>query len=110
MEASVLKTKISFIVYLSLAIIAGLAIAWIDSRPSWDDAGITVLMVLASSSVLGFLALQKPWLIALLVSLWIPLFGIVLSHNYGGLIALIPGFVGAYLGYFIKRQFLGTYK
>ena len=40
MEASVLKTKISFIVYLSLAIIAGLVIAWIDSRPSWDGINI----------------------------------------------------------------------
>jgi predicted signal transduction protein with EAL and GGDEF domain len=110
MEASVLKTKISFIVYLSLAIIAGLVIAWIDSRPSWDDAGITVMMVLISALVLGFLASHKPWLIAILVSIWIPIFGIILSHNFGGFIALVPGFIGAYLGYFIKRQFLGTYK
>jgi len=106
MEASVLKTKILFIVYLSLAVIAGLAIAWIDSRPNWDDTGITVLMVLVAASITGFLASQKPWLIAMLVSIWIPVFGIVSSHNYGGFIAIIPAFIGSYLGYFIRRQFV----
>jgi uncharacterized membrane protein len=37
------------------------------------------------------------------VSLWVPIFNIVTAHNYGGLFALVPGFIGAYIGYFIKR-------
>jgi hypothetical protein len=31
----------------TLAFCAGLAIAWIDTRPHWDDTGITVGVLLA---------------------------------------------------------------
>ena len=40
---------------------------------------------------------------AIAVSVWIPLFGIVWSQNYSGFLALIPGFAGAYAGYLIKK-------
>ncbi len=93
------------IISLSLALVLGLAIAWIDSRPNWDDAGITVVMVLSASALCGFISVRKPWLIALAVGIWIPLAGIITTHNYGGIIALIPAFLGSYSGHFIKRAF-----
>lgn len=96
--------KKSFILSLILAIILGIAIAWIDSRPNWDDTGISVFMVLLVGLLCGYLASQKPWLIAMAVSAWIPLFSIVSAHNYGAFLALIPGFMGAYIGYFAKRN------
>ena len=86
-----------------LAAVLGIAIAWIDSRPNWDDTGITVFMVLIVALFCGYLAAKKTWLIALAVSVWIPLFGIVWSQNYSGFLALIPGFAGAYAGYLIKK-------
>jgi hypothetical protein len=36
--------------------------------------------------------------------MWIPLFGIVTTFNFGSLLALVPGFAGAYLGYILKRK------
>lgn len=95
--------KISIIVLL-LATITGLAIAWIDSRPNWDDTGISVMMVLLASTLFGYISPQKPWLTALAVSVWISLASIAISNNFGALIALIPGFIGAYFGYFVKTR------
>jgi hypothetical protein len=96
--------KMSFYIVCALAVTAGLSVAWIDTRPTWDDAGITAVMVLVIASVFGSLAGQKPWLIALAVSIWIPLISILSAHNFGGLLALIPGFIGAYTGYFLSRS------
>ena len=98
--------KISIIVLL-LATITGWAIAWIDSRPNWDDTGISVMMVLLAAALFGYLSPQKPWLTALAVSVWIPLASIAISNNFGALIALIPGFIGAYFGYFVKARSAG---
>jgi uncharacterized membrane protein YjjP (DUF1212 family) len=92
------------IIVLVLSAIAGLAIAGIDSRPNWDDTGITVFMVLCAVTLFGYFSTYKPWLIALAVSIWIPLFCIASSNNFGSMIALIPGFVGAYFGHFIKKN------
>ena len=75
-----------------------------DSRPNWDDTGITVFIVLLAAILFGFLTFKKPWLIALAVSMWIPFLEIMLTHKYESLFALIPGFAGAYIGYFIKYQ------
>jgi uncharacterized membrane protein YeaQ/YmgE (transglycosylase-associated protein family) len=96
--------KKTAIIVLVLSTIAGIAIAWIDSRPKWDDTGITVFMVLCTATLFGYFSPKKPWLIALAVSIWIPLFDIASSNNFGSLIALIPGFIGAYFGQFIKKN------
>jgi len=92
------------IIVLVLSTVAGITIAWIDSRPNWDDTGITVFMVLCAATLFGYFSPKKPWLIALAVSIWIPLFEIASSNNFGSLIALIPGFIGAYFGHFIKKN------
>jgi hypothetical protein len=96
-----MKKTFNYLVILSVMV--GLAIAWNDSQPNWDDTGITVVMILFAAAIFGFLAFEKPWLIALLVSIWIPLWAIVSTHNYGGFLALLPGFAGAYIGYYFRK-------
>jgi hypothetical protein len=86
-----------------LAVIIGLVITFVDSSPGWDDTGITAGLLLLSSAVLGFLLPRYPWLIALSVGIWIPLVSIFITHNYGGFIALIFSFFGAYAGMFIHH-------
>ncbi|MDR3652692.1 MAG: hypothetical protein P4L34_06955 [Paludibacter sp.] len=95
--------KKKYIIYLVLSAFVGITIAYIDSQPNWDDTGITVFMILSTSAFFGFLTNYKPWLIALAVSSWIPLWAIGVTHNYAGFVALIPGFIGAFVGYFIKK-------
>jgi len=61
-------------------------------------------MVLSAATLFWYFTSKKLWLTALAVSIWIPLLSIILTYNFGGLLALIPGFIGAYLGYFFKRN------
>ncbi len=96
--------KKTAVIQLALSIIAGFLITWIDARPTWDSTGISALMVLVAAAVFGYFTSHKPWLTALAVSMWIPLFGIVTTFNFGSLLALVPGFAGAYLGYLLKRK------
>lgn len=87
----------------ALAVIIGLVIAYVDSNPGWDDTGITAGLLLISSTILGYLLPRHPWLIALAVGIWIPLVSIFITHNYGGFIALVFSFVGAYSGNLIHH-------
>jgi hypothetical protein len=100
-----MKEKIdkSFFIWCMLAVAFGLIVTWIDSRPNWDDSGISAFMIFLLAIIFGFITSQRPWLIALAVSIWIPLFTIIATHNYGSLLALLPGFIGSYLGFFIRK-------
>jgi hypothetical protein len=76
----------------------GMAIAWVDARPNWDDTGITAGALFLSCAILGAVSPKQPWQWALAVGLWIPLTALLWTHNYGAVIALVPAFLGAYLG------------
>jgi len=91
-------------ILLPIALLIGLLIAYVDSRPNWDDAGITALALLVSAGVFGLLSPDRPWMWALAVGLWIPLYGIASTRNFGSLLALVFAFVGAYAGMAIRRS------
>ncbi len=86
------------------ALACGAAIAWVDSRPSWDDTGITAVLVFVSCAAFSFIRPAAPWLWALGVGAWIPLYGILVRHNAGSLLALLIAFVGAYSGALIRKN------
>ena len=88
---------------LAAAIAVGLSLGYVDSRPGWDDTGITAGLVLIVSATLGALAPQRPWVWALCVGGWIPDFGILTQSNYGSLMALLFAFAGAYGGMWLRR-------
>ena len=94
-------------VLLVLAIAIGLAIAYVDSRPTWDDAGITAFSLLLIAAIFGLIAPQRAWLWALAIGIWIPLHQIVrtprLGTFLGGLLILAFPAVGAYAGMFCRR-------
>ena len=86
-------------VLLVLGLIAGLLLAYVDSRPNWDDTGITVFALLLSSGLLGLAGFRRPWLLGLVVGIWIPLWEGISRTNFGALAALIFAFAGAYAGW-----------
>jgi uncharacterized membrane protein YczE len=90
-----------FIIACSLGILIG----WIDSRPTWDDTGITVGMILSVTVVLGYAMPDRAWTSALLVGIWIPLWNILVHNNYATFVALAIALIGAYLGAFVRRAF-----
>lgn len=91
---------------LLLGLAAGIAVGFVDSRPSWDDTGVTAGVLLLVTLLLGAAAPQRPWVVALSVGIWIPLFSIVGHANYGSLLALAIAFIGAYAGAFIRRAMI----
>ena len=93
-----------FIVSLILSVLTGLILAWMDSRPGWDDAGITAGLIVVTSALFGFLQPERPWIWALMVSIWIPLHAIFLTGDYKMLLVALFGFAGAYLGAAVKKN------
>jgi hypothetical protein len=87
-----------------LAVLTGIAIAWIDTRPGWDDTGVTVGLVFLFSALWGALAPKRPWLTALAVGVWIPLANIIVAGNFESSVALIVAFAGAYAGAGVRRM------
>jgi hypothetical protein len=90
-------------ILLTVALVFGGLVTYVDSRPGWDDTGVTAFAILAVCGVLGLLGPKRPWLWALAVGLWIPLLGIVRTRNYGSLLALLIAFAGAYAGTVIRK-------
>jgi hypothetical protein len=81
----------------------GLTIGYVDSRPSWDDTGITAALLLLTSAMGAGLSGRRPWLWALLVGIWIPLFELWGPGGTASLTALIISTVGAFGGYALMR-------
>jgi hypothetical protein len=90
----------------ALSIVAvglGLLIAWIDSRPNWDDTGITAFALFASCGLFGAFMPKRPWFWAIAIGIWIPIFGVVMHRNFGSLLALVFAFAGAYAGSLLHK-------
>jgi hypothetical protein len=89
-------------VLFGVAAAIGLAIAWVDSRPHWDDAGITAGMLFLSAGFLGMMGPRRPWLWALGIGVWIPLQMVLhaptAGNMLGGLVILAFPMAGAYAG------------
>ena len=90
-------------ILLAIATLAGLFLAYIDSRPTWDDTAIMVAAISIVSGVIALLGFERPWLLALAVGIWIPLYGTFFSHNFGSIIALVIAFIGAYAGWAFRN-------
>jgi hypothetical protein len=96
-------------ILLAVAIIAGLFFAYLDSRPTWDDTGILAGAILLTCGLIALIGIQRPWLLAMAVGAWIPLRGILVTHNYGSILALIIAFVGAYAGWAFRLGIRNTF-
>ncbi len=94
---------------LGIAVLAGLFSAYVDSRPNWDDTGILVGGLLLVSGLLTFLGYRRPWLIALAVGIWIPLYEIFKSHDIMMLVILLVPLIGAYGGWLVRLGIQKTF-
>ncbi len=97
-------------ILLAVAVLSGLFIAYVDSRPTWDDTGITVGAILLVCGLIALLGYRRPWLLALAVASWLPLYEISTTHNFGSIIALAVGFIGAYGGWAFRIGIRKTFK
>ena len=88
------------------AVLVGLAIAYVDSSPNWDDTAVTAFFMVVAAGVLGFVAPRRPWLWAVAIGIWIPLHALTRSPSAESLTILIATmfpFAGAYAGMALRR-------
>jgi hypothetical protein len=85
----------------ALILCAGLGIAWIDTRPQWDDTGVTA-GALAIVAALGSLAQVPPSLAAALVAG--PILVAELPGGAGVLLAIPFALAGAYVGALVRER------
>jgi hypothetical protein len=91
---------------LAAAAVVGALIAFVNSRPTWDDAGITALAMFLAAQVFGLISPRRPWLWAIAVGIWIPALAVVRTSSVGSLTMLVVlafPLLGAYLGSAIRR-------
>jgi hypothetical protein len=86
-----------------LAASGGIAFAYIDSLPKFDDMGILAIGILIFSGLIALLGCRKPWLFALAVGLWIPLHDILVFGNFESLLAVLFTLAGVYSGRGLNR-------
>ena len=98
-----MRTK-KFWMFLISAVVAGVIIGSIDSRPNWDDTGITVLMILVSTFLLGIGSPNRAWLWATIVGGTVAGLNIVIHGNYQSIVAVVAAFVGSYVGAIIRKS------
>lgn len=93
---------------LVAAVAVGLGIAYLDSRPSWDDAGITACSMLIAAAVFGLIAPRRPWRWALAIGIWIPLYALARAAtpaSFAMIVVLVFPLAGAYVGMGVRRLF-----
>ncbi len=105
-EPETMSTRINyrFLILFCASLLVGLLLAWIDTRPGWDDTGIEVGMILGSSFCFGFVQPRNAWLWATNVGLWVPLANFALHLHFASWIALLFSFTGVYAGVLIKKM------
>ena len=92
---------------IAIAVVAGLGIAFLDSRPGYDDTGVTAaaLAIAAAIAVLieGSGRVVRVAALAVLVGIWIPIAEMTAPGTNGSLLALVFSTVGAFIGWVIVR-------
>jgi hypothetical protein len=105
MNSARVRSAIPLPIIGAAAVIIGLGVGWLDSRPGWDDTGITVGML--SVAALGATLLaggRRPWLWAALVAGWTPLIEIPATGQLASLAALVFAALGALTGALLVRS------
>src|SRR5262249_39786487 len=88
---------------LPLAICSGLMGALVGSRPHFRDTRVIVGRPPPGSGVCGLMAPRRVWLWALGFGIWLPLYGVLVEHNYSMIIVLAFPFIGAYSGLAVNK-------
>ena len=69
------RHNIGGVLRLAAAVSAGVGIAYMGSRPHFDDTGVQAGLLVMSAGFLGLMGSDPPWLWALVVGIWTPLAG-----------------------------------
>jgi hypothetical protein len=86
---------------IAIAVVAGIAIGYMDSRPGWDDTGITAISLVLAGGIAASVAGRLPWMMAIATGMWVPLLELNSLASGGPLAALVFAAIGAAFGWLI---------
>jgi hypothetical protein len=87
----------------AIALVGGIGIALMDSRPGFDDTGITAVGLLFVAALASGLDGRRPLLWAVVVGAWVPLLEIPATGSSAPLAALVFAGIGAVVGHLVAR-------
>ena len=90
-------------VVVAVAIGIGSIVGFVDSRPTWDDTGVTAGVLVLAALVLACIRPSAAWLIGLALGLPVVLFNAITRGGFGSLLAVAFSMAGAGIGYGIGR-------
>jgi hypothetical protein len=96
-----------WILFLSTCIV-GFCLAKLDTSRNWNDTGITVGLILITTSFFGLLISKFAWLWTIIIGGAIFAFNFALSENYSSWGAILFAFIGTYSSVLLKKYFLGS--
>jgi hypothetical protein len=85
------------------AVVVGLGIAFVDSRPAWDDTAVTAVGLWLAGAVFSYMGRHRPWLWTFLVAVWVPILEFAGPAGPASLMAFVFAFGGAIFGYMCAR-------
>jgi hypothetical protein len=85
------------------ALAVGVLIGFIDSRPGWDDTGVTVGVLVAASAAFAAVEGRRPWLWALLIGAPLAFIEVPASGSPAPLAGLAFAGLGAAVGWLLSR-------
>jgi hypothetical protein len=91
---------------LIAALVFGLLIGWLDTRPQWDDTGITVVAVLLVSLLLGAATPSRPWFHGLVFGVTLAMIELGAGSIPGTVVTLLLALAGSLLGGVVRRALI----
>ena len=89
---------------LGIALVAGIAIGYMDSRPGFDDTGVTAAALVFAAAIASLIARRAPWLIAVVTGIWVAIFELSSIGSGGPVAALALAGIGASFGWLVARR------
>ena len=91
-----------FLILIVIALLAGSIIGWVDTRPHWNDTGITIGLIFISSFILGLFAGRNAWILALIIGLCITSLNYLVSGRFDSAVSILISLAGVYGGVSLK--------
>ena len=87
-----------------IAVGGGVAVAWLDSRPGFDDTGVTAVALAMIAAVAAAVAGRRPVVWAIAAGAWVPILEVRDVATSGALLALAVSGVGATVGWLLVAR------
>jgi hypothetical protein len=98
----------SFLMIPLLACLVGWCIGYVDTRPHWDDAGMTAGALFLAGLVFGALRPPVFWVSGLALGVPVLILNVAIHGNYGSAIAVVVAVIGAGCGALALKSWRST--